>query len=104
MLTVGDVMTADVIKVQPETPVREIAQLLHGRRISGVPVVDEVDNILGIVSKGDLIAHTDVIGDQEHRSSWLGLFASSRGSAVDYTRAHGRTARDVIDVAGDHSV
>ena len=52
MLTAADVMTTDVITVSPETTVRDIAILLHSKRISGVPVVDAAGHILGIVTEG----------------------------------------------------
>jgi CBS domain len=51
MLTSADVMTADVVSVEPDTPVRDIAQLLYTRRISGVPVVEQ-GHLIGIVSEG----------------------------------------------------
>ena len=55
MLTAADVMTTDVVTVVPETPVRDIARLLHTKRISGVPVVSPDNRVIGIVSEGDLI-------------------------------------------------
>ena len=55
MLTAADVMTTDVITVSPETTVREIAILLHSKRISGVPVVDAEKDVayLHAVSRAD---------------------------------------------------
>jgi CBS domain-containing protein len=48
MLVAADVMATDVITVTPETTVRDIATLLHSKRISGVPVVDSApDKSLG---------------------------------------------------------
>ena len=95
MLTAADVMTTDVISVDPDKPVREIAELLYTRRISGVPVVDADDRVIGIVSEGDLIGHAAIVGEH-HRSWWLSLFADERVTARDYVKAHGRTARDVM--------
>lgn len=94
MLTSADVMTADVVSVDPDTPVRDIAQLLYTRRISGVPVVDQ-DRLIGIVSEGDLIGHAAAIGEQR-RSWWLSAFMDDSLSARDYAKTHGRIARDVM--------
>src|SRR5215203_3981133 len=94
MLTAADVMTTEVVSVEPDTPVRDIAELLYTRRISGVPVVEH-DRVIGIVSEGDLIGHTAAIGEQR-RSWWLSLFADESLSARDYAKTHGRTARDVM--------
>ena len=55
MLTIRDVMTRSVISVDPETPLKDVAQLLVDRRISGVPVVDREGQVLGIVSEADLL-------------------------------------------------
>ena len=51
MLTAADVMTTEVVSVEPDTPMRDIAELLYTRRISGVPVVER-DHVIGIVSEG----------------------------------------------------
>lgn len=48
------VMTENVITVRPDTPVDEIAHLLVTHRIGGVPVVDDEDRVVGIVSESDL--------------------------------------------------
>jgi CBS domain-containing protein len=95
MLTAADVMTTDVITVSPETTVRDIATLLHSKRISGVPVVDAAGHILGIVTEGDLVLREAIAG--EHRRSWwLTLFDDPNVLARDYAKTHGRIARDIM--------
>lgn len=54
----GDVMSAPVITVTPQTATADIADTLRQRRISGVVVTDESDTILGLVSEYDLLAKT----------------------------------------------
>jgi CBS domain-containing protein len=53
-LVAEDVMTRDVVTVQPGTPVEEIANLMAERHIKRVPVVDE-GRLLGIVSRADVL-------------------------------------------------
>ncbi len=48
-------MTGDVITVKPGSTVEELARLLIEHKISGVPVVDDADHIVGIVTENDLI-------------------------------------------------
>ena len=48
-------MNRDVITVKAEDKVEELVKILLDNRISGVPVVDEEDKVIGIVSEGDLI-------------------------------------------------
>ncbi len=52
---VGDIMTTNVVKVGPDTPVNEIARLMSDHDISGVPVVDEANRVLGVVTELDMI-------------------------------------------------
>ncbi|MFF6995509.1 CBS domain-containing protein [Streptomyces sp. NPDC008313] len=53
--TVGEVMTMDVVRTRRTTPFKEIVRLLDRHRISGVPVTDEDDKVLGVVSGTDLV-------------------------------------------------
>lgn len=54
-LRAGDIMTADVIAVYPETSLEEVATLLIKHRISGIPVIDKDRRVLGVVSESDII-------------------------------------------------
>ncbi|MDO7788491.1 CBS domain-containing protein [Desulforamulus aquiferis] len=54
-MTAKDIMKANVITVDKETTISEIAKILTENKISGVPVVDGEGRIAGIVSEGDLL-------------------------------------------------
>jgi CBS domain-containing protein len=59
--TVADVMSHDPIVVKAETPLNEAIKILAEKRISGLPVVDDAGNLLGIISETDLMwRETDV--------------------------------------------
>jgi CBS domain-containing protein len=49
-----DIMTREVVKIRADTTVEEIARLLSKHHIGGMPVVDENDRVIGIVSESDL--------------------------------------------------
>jgi CBS domain-containing protein len=53
--TVADVMSREPIVVRAETPLKEAIQILAERRISGLPVVDDVGKLVGIISETDLM-------------------------------------------------
>ncbi|MCZ4606578.1 CBS domain-containing protein [Streptomyces sp. Lzd4kr] len=53
--TVGEVMTAEVVHARRETSFKDVARLLDKHRISGLPVVDHDDKVLGVISETDLI-------------------------------------------------
>ena len=48
-MQVFQIMSQPAVSVGPDTPVREIARLLLGNRISGVPVVDADNRPIGMV-------------------------------------------------------
>ncbi|ATW26559.1 CBS domain-containing protein [Candidatus Formimonas warabiya] len=50
-----DIMSKEVITVKKDTPIGEIARILIDHHISGVPVVDDDHQLMGIVTEGDLI-------------------------------------------------
>ena len=54
MKTARDIMTGEVITVDPETSVEEAAKLMSEHQISGLPVVKD-SKMVGIVSEKDLI-------------------------------------------------
>ncbi len=55
MLTAEDIMTKDVISVQKDTPVAELARILTSNNISGAPVLDEEGRLYAVVTESDLI-------------------------------------------------
>jgi CBS domain-containing protein len=91
----ADVMVSDVVTVGPETPIRDVAATMIGRRISGVPVVDAKGTVLGIVSEGDLIRRPELETDRP-ASAWLNAFLSPEERARDFVKTHGRTAGEVM--------
>ncbi|MCK5517069.1 MAG: CBS domain-containing protein [Desulfobulbaceae bacterium] len=55
MLTAKDIMTQDIISVQKETSVAELAKLLTSHNISGAPVLDDEGKVVAVVTESDLI-------------------------------------------------
>jgi CBS domain-containing protein len=53
--TVAEVMTRDPITARPYTPLNEVIKILAEKRISGLPVVDDVGKLIGVISEGDLM-------------------------------------------------
>ncbi|MFF4615538.1 CBS domain-containing protein [Nonomuraea jabiensis] len=54
-MTVEDVMTTKVVSVTAATPFKDIAQALITGGISAVPVLDDDDHVIGMVSEADLL-------------------------------------------------
>ena len=51
---VDGIMTRDVVSVTPDTPLKEVVELMERRRIKRVPVLDG-DVLVGILSRADLL-------------------------------------------------
>nr|HIL76025.1 CBS domain-containing protein [Rhodospirillales bacterium] len=90
-----DIMTPNVITVGPDDSLESIANLLIENRISAVPVVNDEEELIGIVSEGDLVHR--VRGDFKlPRSWWLSLIGDPGDSPKEYIRSHGSVASDVM--------
>jgi CBS domain-containing protein len=55
VMLIRDVMSAPVIKVRPETKVSEALQVMMDHRIEGVPVVDDRNQVVGVLTYADLL-------------------------------------------------
>ncbi|MBV6627165.1 MAG: CBS domain-containing protein [Rivularia sp. (in: Bacteria)] len=53
--TVGEVMSEKPITISPDKPLREAAKIMRDRKIHRLPVVDDSEQIVGILSLGDII-------------------------------------------------
>jgi len=51
----ADIMTKAVYSVNEETSLKEVADLMADRRISGVPVIDSTGHVTGVISEKDFI-------------------------------------------------
>lgn len=54
-LVVGDVMSLDPIVVSVDASIEEAQELLRANRITGLPVVDGLGNLVGVLSQSDLV-------------------------------------------------
>jgi len=52
----SDIMTQKVYTIHPEASAQEAAQLLSQHRISGLPVVNTEQKIIGMVTEADIIS------------------------------------------------
>jgi CBS domain-containing protein len=98
-----DVMTTEVISVDPDTSVQALAALFWERGISGAPVVDADNRVVGIVSEGDLLHRIETGTERRkeeptrrRRSWWLDAIASDRELARDYVKSHARAVGDIM--------
>ncbi len=56
-ILVSDYMTTKLITFTPEQPIQEVIEMLIKNRISGGPVINEKNELIGVISEGDCIKH-----------------------------------------------
>ena len=66
-LKAKDVMTTPVITITVDTPLKRAAEILDENSFSGVPVVDEEEKLVGILSETDILRYTQQIIGQPLR-------------------------------------
>ncbi|MZF86022.1 CBS domain-containing protein [Streptomyces sp. SID5643] len=106
---VGALMTADVVRAEYGTPFKEVARLLAEHRISGLPVVDDDEKVLGVISETDVMARQAETRDPSEPRWLLRRPRWTPGSRARRTKAQARTAgqlmsRPAITVHSDATV
>jgi len=54
-MLVKDTMCVDVKTCKPDTPIKDIATIMCFNKISGLPVVDDNDYVVGVISEKDIL-------------------------------------------------
>ena len=55
--TAGDIMTREVVLVREEVTINELIEIFLENKISSAPVVDDKKELIGIVTKTDILGH-----------------------------------------------
>jgi CBS domain-containing protein len=74
--SVGDLMSSDVTTCGPRATVNELMKVMTERRIRHIPVLDEAQRLVGIVSIGDVVKSR--IGELEDETETLHDYLSGR--------------------------
>ncbi|AZP15450.1 CBS domain-containing protein [Streptomyces aquilus] len=93
---VGSVMTTDVVRAQYGTPFKEVARLLGEHRISGLPVVDEDEKVVGVISETDLMVRQADAPDPYEPKKRFRFAALTRRGRARAVKARARTAGQLM--------
>jgi CBS domain-containing protein len=94
-MQVRDIMSDRVISVRSSDTVLQAIRLMLQNRISGLPVIDDKGELIGIVTEGDFLRRAET-STEKRRPRWLEFFMGSGRLAEDYVHTHARTIRDVM--------
>jgi len=92
MLTAKDIMTREVITVRQDTPIKDLAEILWKNRISGVPVLDENNQVISVVTESDLIDQNKKV----HIPTMISLLDS-----VIFLESSKKTEEEIKKMSGD---
>jgi CBS domain-containing protein len=90
-----EIMTTGVVTVQSEASVREAARLMLEHRVSGLPVVDDVRRLAGIVTEGDFLRRAET-GTELRHPRWLEFLLGPGRLADEYVHSHGRKVGEIM--------
>ncbi|MFD4605936.1 CBS domain-containing protein [Streptomyces sp. NPDC058464] len=93
---VGSVMTTDVVHAAYSTPFKEVARLLADHRISGLPVIDDDDKVIGVVSETDLMVRQAAAPGPHGEKYRAPLGQLTRGARKQAAKARARTAGELM--------
>ena len=87
---VASVMTKPVVTARPDTPFKRLVEMMTDHGIGAVPVVDEQNRLLGVVSQADAIAKQEIHGgdsepphgDRAGRDRWHRALALTAGELM----------------------
>lgn len=95
-LTARAIMSAPVITVPPEMPVREAVGLMLDRHISGLPVVDGSGRLVGIITEADLLPKEAQVRAAEPLVEWFGRSLWLERMVTGHRKVEGRTVGEVM--------
>lgn len=90
-----DVMTRDVISVDPDATVLHAARLMLQHHISGLPVIDSAGKLVGVLSEGDFLRRRETHTEHQ-RSRWLEFLMGPGRIAAEYTHSHGNKVSEAM--------
>jgi CBS-domain-containing membrane protein len=90
-----DVMVRDVVTAHPDMKVSEAIELLAEHDVSALPVVDDDEQVVGVISEADLIRREE-IDSVKHRPWWLEAVTPTATLAAEFAKAHGRRVAEVM--------
>jgi CBS domain-containing protein len=72
LMTVGDYMSKKLVTFKPEQTMHEVVKILLKKGISGAPVVNEKNELVGVISEGDCLKEV-VKGKYDNMPTLSGL-------------------------------
>jgi CBS domain-containing protein len=95
VMIAADVMMRDVKTVGPGTSVAEAAKLMAQNDLSALPVVDDHEQLVGILSEADLLRREEIGTDVRH-PRWIEAITPAATLAAEFAKSHGKQVRELM--------
>ena len=89
-MRIEELMTRDLVVIAPDADLRDVATTFLAHGISGAPVCDAENRVLGVISKADIVAKER--GLEHHRHAFIRWVKLAGGT----TKVEATTARDAM--------
>ncbi|MFJ8383974.1 CBS domain-containing protein [Streptomyces sp. NPDC094438] len=93
---IGSVMTTEVVTVRSATPFKDVARLLGRHHISGLPVIDADDKVIGVISETDLLVREADAPDPHQPERRFRLPRITPAGRNERARSQARTAGQLM--------
>src|SRR5437763_1359550 len=106
-MNAADIMTHPALTLAEDASLADAIRIMVSRNISGLPVVDRQQHLVGVLTEGDLLRPVEVGTADRH---WSGLWNFLLGpglNAEEYVRANSRRVlmtRDPVSVTASASL
>ena len=97
-LTAGDLMTSPPVTAAPDDPVEQAARMMHFMRVKRLPVVNSGGQLVGIISRADVLAVFDRSDEEVHKDVVDGILL--REYLVDLRRFRVTVESGVVTIEG----
>ena len=90
---VQELMTTPVLSIRPEASLKDVAAIFVERGISGLPVCDMENRVLGVISEGDILykEHDPTTGRRGGPLAWL-----AHGTTAAVVKSKAETVRQAM--------
>jgi CBS domain-containing protein len=95
----GDLMTTGAARVRPDAPLADAVRLMVEHRISGLPVVDAHDKLVGVITEGDFLRPDE--GHMSHVFDILAGGATTAAGDLRSRRVEEFMTRDPVTIAAE---
>ena len=99
-MRVIDLMTADVVTVRRDTPLKEAARLMVAARVSGLPVIEDDGTLVGIITEADYL-HREVERERPRRHGLLDALLGGGHALADAELVGEAMSEGVVTISAE---